>query len=63
MVHVGAVDAPVTFADVKAIAREVWKAQRHRQGRAERLAADMLGWEFAFELNETAQNRSPRSHT
>ena len=26
MVHVGAVDAPVTIADVKAISREVWKA-------------------------------------
>ena len=26
LVHVGAVDAPVTLSDVKAIAREVWKA-------------------------------------
>ena len=26
MVHVAAVDAPVTQADVKAIARETWKA-------------------------------------
>ena len=26
MVHVGAVDAPVTLTDIKAIAREVWKA-------------------------------------
>ena len=26
MVHVAAVDAPVTQADVKAIAREAWKA-------------------------------------
>src|SRR6266852_6425296 len=26
MVHVGAVDAPVTLADVKAIAKEAWRA-------------------------------------
>jgi adenine-specific DNA-methyltransferase len=53
MVHVGAVDAPVTLSDVKAIAREVWKSAS--AGRGERkVAADILGWEFAFELNETA---------
>jgi hypothetical protein len=53
MVHVGAVDAPVTIADVKAIAREVWKAASASGGKA---AVDVLGWEFALELNETAKN-------
>ncbi len=38
MVHVGAVDAPVTLADV-----------------------DILGWEFAFELNETARQVAAES--
>jgi hypothetical protein len=58
MVHVGAVDAPVTIADVKAIAREVWKAAGASGGKA---AADILGWEFAFELNETARNVAAES--
>jgi DNA modification methylase len=51
MIHVGAVDAPVTLIDVKSIAREVWKAAA---GAGAKAAADILGWEFAFELNETA---------
>lgn len=45
MVHVGAVDAPVTIADVKAISREVWKAAGASGGKA---AVDVLGWEFAL---------------
>jgi adenine-specific DNA-methyltransferase len=53
-VHVGAVDAPVTITDVKAIARETWKMEG-TGGQARKAAADILGWEFAFELNETAR--------
>jgi len=53
MVHVGAVDAPVTISDVKAISREVWKAASSAGSKA---AVDVLGWEFALELNETARN-------
>jgi adenine-specific DNA-methyltransferase len=59
MVHVGAVDAPVTLADVKSIAREVWKAASG--GSARKAAADILGWEFAFELNETARQVAAES--
>jgi adenine-specific DNA-methyltransferase len=55
MVHVGSVDAPVTIADVKAIARETWKAAK------DRAAAGILGWEFAFELNETARQVAAES--
>ena len=55
-VHVGAVDAPVTIADVKAVAAEAWKAAGSTEGGAEKAAADILGWEFAFELNETAKD-------
>jgi adenine-specific DNA-methyltransferase len=54
MVHVGAVDAPVTISDVRAIAREVWKAVG--ASGASKAAADILGWDFAFELNETARD-------
>ena len=59
MVHVGAVDAPVTLTDVKAIAREVWKAAS--AGGAKKAAVDILGWEFAFELNETAREIAAQS--
>jgi hypothetical protein len=56
-VHVAAVDAPVMLSDVKAIARETWKVASSG-GAGKKAAADILGWEFAFELNEIAlQNR------
>jgi DNA modification methylase len=66
MVHIGAVDAPVTLADVKAIAREVWKSASAGNSKAEgavgrKAAADILGWEFAFELNETARQIAAES--
>ena len=59
MVHVGAVDAPVTIADVKSIAREVWKAASG--GANTGAAADILGWDFAFELNEIARDVAAQS--
>ncbi len=55
MVHVGAVDAPVTRADVNAIAAEVWKAAGKGPDSPQRPAVDVLGWEFALEINETAK--------
>ncbi|MGD1157977.1 MAG: DNA methyltransferase [Terriglobia bacterium] len=61
MVHVGAVDAPVTLADVKAIAQEVWKAAATGKDSPHKAAVDILGWEFAFELNETAKQVAAES--
>jgi adenine-specific DNA-methyltransferase len=55
MVHVGAVDAPVTLADLKAIAAEVWRAVGSGKDAPRTAAVDILGWEFAFELNELAR--------
>ena len=55
MVHVAAVDAPVTRADVNAIAAEVWKASGRGPGSPEKPAVDVLGWEFALDMNETAK--------
>ena len=55
MVHVAAVDAPVTRADVNAIAAEVWKAAGKGPNSPQKPAVDILGWEFALELNETAK--------
>ena len=53
MVHVGSVDSPVSIGDVKNIVQEFWKSV----GKSEEIeynGVDILGWEFAFELNETA---------
>jgi hypothetical protein len=78
MVHVAAVDAPVTQADVKAIARETWKAIGTGKGggggekkegsfagaqddRGMKAAVDILGWEFALEVNELAKNVAAES--
>jgi hypothetical protein len=48
MVHIGSVDAPVAFSDLSAIIQELWKKGGNN-------GLDILGWEFAFELNETAK--------
>ncbi len=61
MVHVGAVDAPVTLADVKAIAREAWKAIGAPKDSPAEAGADILGWEFAFEVNELAKQVAAES--
>jgi adenine-specific DNA-methyltransferase len=84
MVHVAAVDAPVTQADVKAIAREAWKAlgmgrsggmakNENDETNKERFLAgaqndkltkagvDILGWEFALEVNELAKQVAAES--
>jgi len=56
MVHVAAVDAPVTQADVKAIARETWKSIASGKDAPTKAGVDILGWEFALEVNELAKN-------
>ena len=60
-VHVGAVDAPVTLSDVKAIAKETWKALGSGKDAPSKASADILGWEFAFEMNELAKNVAAES--
>ncbi|MGA8871043.1 MAG: site-specific DNA-methyltransferase [Candidatus Acidiferrales bacterium] len=61
MVHVGAVDAPVTLADVKSIAREAWKTLSTGEAGATKASVDILGWDFAFELNEPAKQVAAES--
>jgi SAM-dependent methyltransferase len=55
MVHVAAVDAPVTLSDVKAMAAEIWRAVGKGKDLPKEAGIDVLGWEFAFELNELAR--------
>ena len=59
LVHVGSVDSPVTAADVTAIAAEFRSLQGGGTGEAPtRNGVDVLGWEFAFDLNETARQQA-----
>ncbi|MCA9732741.1 site-specific DNA-methyltransferase [candidate division KSB1 bacterium] len=80
MVHVGAVDTPVSIGDVKNIVQEFWRSVGRpgydpsdempgpevssgkptpgpsREGNPiETNGVDILGWDFAFEINETAR--------
>jgi adenine-specific DNA-methyltransferase len=55
MVHVGSVDSPVTPNDVKQIAIEFHKATGTGKDAPSVAAVDVLGWDFAFELNEVAK--------
>lgn len=61
MVHVAAVDAPVTQADVNAIAREAWKAIGAGKDAPTKAGVDILGWEFALEVNELAKQVAAES--
>lgn len=56
VVHVGSVDSPVTEADVRSIILE-WRKNLGKSGAANN-GIDVLGWEFAFELNETARQQA-----
>lgn len=62
MVHVAAVDAPVTQSDVKAIAREAWKSVGSGKDAPRKAGVDILGWEFALEVNELAKQVAAESH-
>jgi DNA modification methylase len=55
MVHIGAVDSPVSPNDVKQIAIEFHKATGTGKDAPSLAAVDVLGWDFAFELNEVAK--------
>ncbi len=58
MVHIGGVDAPVTMADITSIATEFKKAVGTGKNAPTRSGVDVLGWDFAFELNETAKQQA-----
>jgi adenine-specific DNA-methyltransferase len=58
LVHVGTVDAPVTVGDVKQIAAEFRKAIGKGKDAPKSASVDVLGWDFAFELNEVAKQEA-----
>ncbi len=54
LVHVGSVDAPIALGEVKAIVNEFWRVRGKDVGEHSN-GVDVLGWDFAFDLNETAK--------
>ncbi|MDI6767646.1 MAG: PKD domain-containing protein [Bacteroidota bacterium] len=60
MVHVGAVDTPVSNGDVKAIVQEFWKSVG-KSSDIKTNGVDILGWDFAFDINETARQLAAAS--
>jgi hypothetical protein len=58
MVHVGSVDAPVSPGDVAQIATEFRRAVGSGADAPTSNGVDVLGWDFAFELNEVARQQA-----
>jgi adenine-specific DNA-methyltransferase len=58
MVHVGSVDAPVSVGDVTQIAAEFKRAVGTGKDAPKTNGVDVLGWDFAFELNEVAKQQA-----
>lgn len=61
MIHVGGVDAPVTRADITAIVTEFRKATGSGKNAPKRSGVDVLGWDFAFELNQVAKQDAEKA--
>jgi DNA modification methylase len=57
-VHVASVDAPVSTGDVSNIAAEFKKAMGTGKDAPTTNGVDVLGWDFAFELNEVARQQA-----
>ena len=55
LVHIGSVDAPVTEGDVKSVLKEFWQAVG-KPGGPQTATLHILGWDFAFDLNDTARH-------
>jgi hypothetical protein len=58
LVHVGAVDAPVSVGDVTQIAAEFKRLIGAGKDAPKTNGVDVLGWDFAFELNEVAKQQA-----
>jgi hypothetical protein len=58
LVHVGAVEAPVSVGDITQIAVEFKKAIGKGADAPKTNGVDVLGWDFAFEVNEVAKQQA-----
>jgi len=61
-VHVGPVDSPISPNDITQIAIEFRKAMGSGKDAPQVSAVDVLGWDFAFELNEVARQQAEQAH-
>ncbi len=62
MVHVGSVDSPVSPSDVTQIATEFRRAIGTGEYAPKVNGVDLLGWDFAFELNEVAKQQAAQAN-
>jgi hypothetical protein len=62
MVHVGAVDAPVSVGDVTNIVTEFKKSIGKGKDAPATNGIDILGWDFAFEINEVARQQAAQAN-
>ncbi|MBM3131318.1 MAG: site-specific DNA-methyltransferase [Chloroflexi bacterium] len=62
MVHVGAVDAPISVGDVTNIVTEFKRAVGTGKDAPAKNGVDVLGWDFAFELNEVARQQAAQAN-
>ncbi|MCX5644550.1 MAG: DNA methyltransferase [Phycisphaerae bacterium] len=61
MVHVGAVDAPISMGDVTNIVTEFRRAIGTGKDAPTTNGIDVLGWDFAFEINEMAKQQAAKA--
>jgi len=61
MVHVGAVDAPIAMGDVTNIVTEFRRAIGTGKDAPTTNGIDVLGWDFAFEINEMAKQQAAKA--
>jgi DNA modification methylase len=62
MVHVGPVDAPISPGDVTQIVTEFRRAVGTGKDAPKSNGVDVLGWDFAFELNEVAKQQAAQAN-
>lgn len=60
LIHVGSVDAPISLGEVRSIVNEFWRVRGKDAGEHSK-GIDVLGWDFAFDLNETAKQMAADS--
>jgi hypothetical protein len=58
MIHVGGVDAPVSVGDITQMAVEFKRAMGTGKGAPTTNGVDVLGWDFAFEIDEIARQQA-----
>lgn len=61
MVHVGTVDSPIVPDDVRNIALEFRKAVGTGKDAPKQAGVDILGWDFALDMNETTRDVAKES--